>query len=288
MPNRPTGDRSDLDDTALDDAALATWYSYPADTTALTPWLRANFVSTLDGAVAGPDGRSGSINTAADRDAFALLRALCDVIVVGAGTARAEAYGAAWVSPRWRDLRAAGGSGSRPAAPAMAVVSQSGTLPTPMLQPDLADGAGTVVLVTSGACPRGALASARDALGSDNVVVAGDGAVDLPLALAELAGRYGGRLLCEGGARLLRQLVELELLDEMCLTTVPRLVGGVSGRLVSGADLDVSLVPMALLEADGALLGRWVMADRLDRLGGQAESRVRGAAGDLRPAGSPG
>jgi len=75
---------------------------------------------------------------------------------------------------------------------------------------------------------------------------------------------------------VLRQVVEAELLDELCLTTVPRLVGGGSGRLLSAADLDLTLVPIGLLEGDGALLGRWVPAGRLSRL-----SR-------LTPEGSPG
>ena len=55
-------------------------------------WLRVNFVSTLDGAVSGADGRSGSINTPADHRVFRVLRELADAVVVGAGTVRAEGY----------------------------------------------------------------------------------------------------------------------------------------------------------------------------------------------------
>lgn len=57
------------------------------------PWLRVNFVSTVDGSAQGPDGRSGTINNEVDRDLFQALRRSCDVILVGAGTARAEHYG---------------------------------------------------------------------------------------------------------------------------------------------------------------------------------------------------
>ena len=72
---------------AMDSEALALAYAYP-QLCAEQTWVRANFVSTLDGAATGADGRSGSINTGADREVFALLRALSDVVLVGAGTAR--------------------------------------------------------------------------------------------------------------------------------------------------------------------------------------------------------
>lgn len=57
------------------------------------PWLRANMVSTVDGAAQGSDGLSGSINNEADHDVFQRLRRSADVILVGGGTARAESYG---------------------------------------------------------------------------------------------------------------------------------------------------------------------------------------------------
>ena len=67
---------------------LADAYAYPDGRT----WIRANFVSTVDGAARGTDGRSASISPEVDRSVFALLRSLADVILVGAGTARQEGY----------------------------------------------------------------------------------------------------------------------------------------------------------------------------------------------------
>ena len=57
------------------------------------PWLRANMVSTVDGAAQGSDGLSGSINNEVDQMVFQGLRKSADVILVGGGTARAEGYG---------------------------------------------------------------------------------------------------------------------------------------------------------------------------------------------------
>jgi hypothetical protein len=54
--------------------------------------VRLNFVSSIDGA-ATRDGLSGGLGGPADRRYFALLRRVADVVVVGAGTVRAEGYG---------------------------------------------------------------------------------------------------------------------------------------------------------------------------------------------------
>ena len=52
-------------------------------------------VATVDGATA-VDGRSGGLGGPADKGVFGAIRAVADVILVGAGTVRAERYG----SPR--------------------------------------------------------------------------------------------------------------------------------------------------------------------------------------------
>jgi hypothetical protein len=66
--------------------ALAVLYAHPER------WTRANMVATLDGASTGGDGLTGSINTEPDHEVYRLLRDLADVVLVGAGTARAEGY----------------------------------------------------------------------------------------------------------------------------------------------------------------------------------------------------
>ena len=68
-------------------AELADLYAFPH-----RRWVRSNFVSTLDGSAVGADGLSGSINTPADNRVFALQRSLCQAVLVGAGTVRAEGY----------------------------------------------------------------------------------------------------------------------------------------------------------------------------------------------------
>ncbi len=82
-------------------ARLAEIYAYPDGT-----WVRANFISSADGAVS-LDGRSGGLSGKADRLLFHVLRALADIILVGAGTVRAEHYGLARLD--WPQLRAGAG-----------------------------------------------------------------------------------------------------------------------------------------------------------------------------------
>ncbi len=84
------------------------------------PFVRLNIVATVDGAAAGPDGRSGSINTAADHRVFEVLRAWADVVLIGRGTYDAEGYGPLRVRP---DLAASRTSARQ--HPALAVLTST-------------------------------------------------------------------------------------------------------------------------------------------------------------------
>jgi riboflavin biosynthesis pyrimidine reductase len=198
-----------------------------------TPWLRANMVSTLDGAATGQDGRSGSINNSVDKSVFDTLRARADAIVVGAGTARAEGYAEA-------------------ECPIVAV-SRRGDVPDRLRSAQ----SGKALVATCASAPR--LAEAVDVLGEEHVLVAGEEDVDLAAVVAELAARGFAELLTEGGPRLLTDLLAAGLVDELCLTTVPQLLGGELPRITTGVGLDVRLRPGVLLEQDGTVLGRWLV-----------------------------
>ncbi|MEP7193376.1 MAG: pyrimidine reductase family protein [Actinomycetota bacterium] len=233
----------------MDFEALALAYAYPqlsADQT----WVRANFVTTLDGAATGDDGRSGSINTGADRDVFALLRALCDVVLVGAGTARAEGYRRAVVRAPWLNLRQ-----GRPAHPTTAVFSRSGVVP-PRLS-DAREDSGEVLLVTCESAGAEAVDRARGTLGEDHVIIRGDESVDLSAAVDALADRGLPQILCEGGPHLMRDLTASGRLDELCLTIAPTVVAGDGPHITAGAAVTADLMPRLLIESQGTILGRW-------------------------------
>ncbi|WP_435746353.1 dihydrofolate reductase family protein [Nocardioides sp. SYSU DS0663] len=203
-------------------------YAAPRDS-----WLRVNMVTTLDGAATGADGRSGSINNAADHRVFRTLRELADVVVVGAGTARAEGYGAAEVP--------------------IVVVTRRGEVPETLR----GAAPGRVLLATCADAEH--LAAARSLLGEEHVLVLGAESVDLARLRPALADRGWRQVLSEGGPQLLRALLAAGAVDEVCTTVVPRLVAGDGPRITAGAPVDVPLTLRLLLEEDGTLLARWFL-----------------------------
>lgn len=213
--------------------------------------VRANMVSTLDGAATGADRLSGSINDAADHRVFSVLRAVTDVVLIGAGTARQEGYTDVAVPARLVPGRRARGQRDRPE---LVVVSATGPLSDQLLDAEHPP----LVLTTSDHPDLHAL---QDRVGADRVLVAGAGAtVDLRRGLDLLAARGLRRVLAEGGPHLLGELMRERLVDELCLTWSPLVVAGPAPRVVAATDWltpAVAARPVHLLHADGVLLGRW-------------------------------
>lgn len=229
--------------TALpkDVAELERLYAYPdAD----RPWVRTNFVSTLDGAAYDESGKSGSLGGEVDTEVFALLRSLADVIVVGAGTARIEGYEPVRAEDLDADLRARLGLSP---VPPIAVVSLSLDIPEPLI-------AGRQILITTADAP--ALAAVSDDM---DVMAFGNGVIDWSAALAALAQRGLNRVLCEGGPTLHGALVAADLIDDLCLTIAPVLAAGAAPRIAHGPQAVTHTMKRAhVLDADGVLLTRWV------------------------------
>ncbi len=209
--------------------------------------LRINFISSLDGAVE-IGGRSGPLGGPADRAAFMAMRGVCDVVVVGAGTARAEDYGPVRLRQEVQARRRARGEA---AVPPLAVVTARGDL-----QPSarLFGADGRVLILTTKQVAR----SRPDLAAVAEVIACGADTVDMAAAVAELHDRGLGRVLCEGGPELTRTLLDAGLVDELCLTIAPVLAGG-GRRLVGGGEMGMEgrFRLTALLEADSMLLARY-------------------------------
>lgn len=187
------------------------------------PWVLANFVAGLDGAVA-VQGRVGPLTSPSDQRLFRHLRSLADVVLVGAGTVRAEGYGPARVTDDQRAARLARGQA---AVPRIAVVSVS--LRFDWRIPVFAAPGSRPLLV----CPAAAEPSSRSAAERHaELLVAGDDRVDLADALRALRGRGVATVVCEGGPALVAELLAADLLDELCLTLAP-LTGGDPLRLAA-------------------------------------------------------
>lgn len=224
---------------------LAELYAYPVE----RPWMRANFVGSLDGAAQGGDNRSATLSSRSDKRVFGLLRSLADVILVGANTARVEGYQPVTASETRTNLRI--GLGLAP-SPSIAVVSRSLRIDPGLLQGGAAQ---TLVITTQSAPPdrREEIASVAP------VLVAGERDVDLGLARELLVTRGFQRMLCEGGPTLMRDLIAAGATDEICLTLTPLVVAGDRLRMTHGDMLDppASFTLRHLLEDDSQLFCRY-------------------------------
>lgn len=242
----------------IDDAALTRLYDYPE-----VPrlWVRANFISSIDGG-ATMSGTSGGLAGPGDRRVFTLLRALADVIVVGAGTIRAENYGGAHLGVAERQQRRDRGQSE---VPRLAIVSGSG-----QLERDLRVFTETelppLVLTSTAAADdtRRRLAGCAEVLDCSGNTA---DRVDVAVVLKALASAGQHRVLTEGGPTLLDSFIEADLLDELCLTTAPFLVGGRARRIAAGAGAGEQATPMRrahlLSDESGYLYGRYVKRARL-------------------------
>jgi len=197
------------------------------------PGVRFNMIASVDGATA-VDGVAGGLGGEADRALFALLRRLADVVLVAAGTVRAEGYG--------------------PSPVPIAVVTRSCRLDwdSRFFTAQVA----RPVVVTVATAPAKARARAAEVA---DVVVAGERDVDLARALDALGARGWRAVLCEGGPTLNGQLAAAGLLDELCLTLSPCLVGGDAKRLLAGPLLPgpPTLTLASACEEDGFLFLRF-------------------------------
>jgi 5-amino-6-(5-phosphoribosylamino)uracil reductase len=229
---------------------LAEAYAYPER--AAGPYLRANMVGSLDGA-ARHDGKSAPLSSEGDMRIFGVLRALADVVLVGAETVRQEGYRPARAREVFAGRRAADG---QTPAPAIAVISRGLDLDFSL---PLFTGPVTPTLVLTGsAAPAERLDAAR-AAGAVVVVAGGDEGVDPATAVRELAALGHLRLLIEGGPRVLAQFAAADALDELCLTVAPVVTGGSAPRIMNGPTVPgpARFTPLSVLEEDGFLFTRY-------------------------------
>jgi len=215
------------------------------------PWLRANMVASADGAATVAQ-RSGGLGGPADRMVFTVLRSLADVILVGAGTARAEHYRPVRPARIWSGLRESAGP-PPPIAVVTASLDFSGCTA-------LLDDAQTI-LISTGAAVKAA-SGLPDRL---RVLTAGQDRVDVRLALVALGDLGYRNVLCEGGPHLLAQLAVAGLLDELCLTTSPLLAAGAANRILAGPT-DAAAQPVARLRLAHLLTDESFLLSRYERV----------------------
>jgi riboflavin biosynthesis pyrimidine reductase len=215
------------------------------------PWVLANMIASLDGAT-HVDGLSGGLGSDADRLTFRAIRAVADMILVAAGTARSEQYHPVRTNPDVVESRLARGQAERPR---LAIVTRHLDLD---FDGELFTSPDPPIVLTTEKAPQTRVRLAED---RTTVVQFPGDRVDVGDAVRAL-GELGAHIvLSEGGPTLIGQLAVADVLDELCLSTSPLLVGGDAARVTDVATTTHRRFELSrVLEADSMLLLRYVRA----------------------------
>jgi riboflavin-specific deaminase-like protein len=209
------------------------------------PRVLVNFASSIDGKIAPvPALREGAFMMSRHREdprRMRQIRAMADAILVGAGNLRADDPDLAIDAKERMRRREA-----REREPLRMVMTRAGDGIRPnqkMFDPQLG---GASLVLHSARMP----ADARARLAPVATLVnLGQDDVDVPRMLEWASREHGVRtLLCEGGGVLCAQLFASRAVDELFVTIVPRVLGGVMApTLAEGPGFSAGEIPDATL-----------------------------------------
>ncbi len=159
---------------------------------------------SLDGRIATPSGASKYINGVEALCHLHRLRARCDAVIVGIGTAIAD-------DPQLTTRHVPGPN------PVRVVIDPRGRMPSALGM--LADGAGPVLAI---GCP-----GTRGPAGAERIELpcGAEGHISPEAIIEALAARGLRRILVEGGAETLARFIDAGAVDELHLMVAPILLG---------------------------------------------------------------
>ena len=220
------------------------------------PWLICCMVASVDGAVS-IDGRSGGIGSPADYAVLTALRARADAVVVGAGTLRNEDYGPIQLSADARRRRLRRGQEE---LPLLAVASSQCDFDP---SSSVWKGSRRNRLYTTSAAAPGRLDAMRE-VADLRVEESDEGPFVMPETIvSDLASDGLEVVLIEGGPTLNAHFARADLVDELCLTLSPLLVGG-SESIISGREFPrpLKMKLESAHTAEGMLFTRYLRSSR--------------------------
>ncbi|MEO9104111.1 MAG: dihydrofolate reductase family protein [Terrimesophilobacter sp.] len=202
-------------------------------------WLRLNLIASVNGNAAGQSGTSDGLSSRTDRRILGAIRRLADVVLVGARSVRTEGYFLPKTAP-------------------LAIVTGSGDLNGHRIPADVAEG--RVIIL----CPPHAEDSVRSSLhGVPITVVQLPGPRLVPVEIVRALRTLGlDSIVCEGGPSLAAQLVDADLVDELCLSTSP-LINNTKLRVLPDlSDTTPLRLSQLLVDSESALYARWTVQKR--------------------------
>ena len=213
--------------------------------TPVRPRILVNFAVSLDGKTnPAPGKRHGAFAMSRGKEDWRLmreLRARADAILIGATNQRVDDPGLS-LSPDERERRRAAGQ----PLPARIVVTRRGEGIRPDAKIfDRSIGGPTYVVHTED------MTEANRAQLAPVATLVEMGAAAVPMAglLTWMRKTVGAQVvMCEGGGDLVAQLFAARAVDELYVTVVPRILGGITApTLVGGAGFDIDEIPHASL-----------------------------------------
>jgi diaminohydroxyphosphoribosylaminopyrimidine deaminase / 5-amino-6-(5-phosphoribosylamino)uracil reductase len=176
--------------------------------TADRPMTIGHLGQSLDGFIATPSGDAVSVTGPENILHLHRLRALCDAVIVGAGTVVAD-------NPRLTTRLVAGSN------PVRVILDPAGRLPP--AHTVFNDRAARTLRVCAAGGPAAAVARAR---GEEILEVAtGEGALDLADLLRQLRALGFSRVFVEGGGVTVSSFLKADLLDRLHIAVAPLLIG---------------------------------------------------------------
>lgn len=216
------------------------------------PRILINFAVSLDGKInPAPKRRKGPFVMSRGKEDFRrmrVLRAEGDAILIGAANLRVDDPGLT-LDPEEREHRRAAG---RPLPARIVVTTRGDGIRTDAKIFDRSIG-GPAYVVHPSIMPAATRAKLS---GVAELVEIGADEVPIDALLAWMYDRLGARtVVCEGGGILVAHLFALHAVDELYLTVVPRILGGVDApTLVAGEGFDPDQIPdgkLVSLEREG-------------------------------------
>lgn len=219
------------------------------------PYTFINSAMSADGKISTKKRKQVKISGKMDFERVDELRATSDAVMVGIGTVLADDPSLTVKSEERRKRRVAEGKDENPVR---IVVDSKARIP---LNADIFNkGVGKHIVVVSKAAPEDKVKALME---KAEVLVAGDGEVDLAEMCRELKRRGIERLMVEGGATLNWAMVRAGLVDEISVFIGNLIIGGkeaptfMDGEGISDSDEAIKLELMKFERMDEGIVLTW-------------------------------